>query len=164
MARSPVMTGWAHSPFGKLEDADTEGLMARVVRPALDHAGIEPSEVDGVFVGIMNNGFQAQDFQGAIPGVIEPALADKPAVRIEDACASGSAAIYAALNFLEAGQGKAALVVGAEKMTAKPTAETGSILLGASYRKEEADVEGGFAGIFARIAQNYFQRYGDRSE
>ena len=164
MARSPVMTGWAHSPFGKLEDADTEGLMARVVRPALDHAGIEPSEVDGVFVGIMNNGFQAQDFQGAIPGIIEPALADKPAVRIEDACASGSAAIYAALNFLEAGQGKAALVVGAEKMTAKPTAETGSILLGASYRKEEADVEGGFAGIFARIAQNYFQRYGDRSE
>jgi len=49
-------------------------------------------------------------------------------------------------------------------MTAKPTAEIGDLLLGASYRKEEAEVEGGFAGIFARIAQNYFQRYGDRSE
>ena len=94
----------------------------------------------------------------------EPALASKPAIRLEDACASGSAAMYAALNFLEAGQGKVALVVGAEKMTAKPTAEAGDILLGASYRKEEAEVEGGFAGIFARIAQNYFQRYGDRSE
>ncbi len=82
---------------------------------------------------------------------------------MENACATGSAAIYAALNFLEAGQGKVALVIGAEKMTAKPTAETGDILLGASYRKEEAGVEGGFAGIFARIAQNYFQRHGDRS-
>jgi len=164
VARSAFMTGWAHSPFGKLEDPDTEGLMARVVRPALDHAQVAAEDVDGIFVGIMNNGFQKQDFQGAIPGLIEPALANKPAVRVEDACASGSAAIYAALNFLEAGQGKVALVVGAEKMTARPTAEIGDLLLGASYRKEEAQVEGGFAGIFARIAQNYFQRYGDRSE
>jgi acetyl-CoA C-acetyltransferase len=164
VARSAIITGWAHSPFGKLEDPDTEGLMAHVLRPALDHAQIGPEDVDGIFVGIMNNGFQKQDFQGAVPGLIEPALASKPAVRVEDACASGSAAIYAALNFLEAGQGKVALVVGAEKMTAKPAAEIGDILLGASYRKEEAEVDGGFAGIFARIAQNYFQRYGDRSE
>jgi acetyl-CoA C-acetyltransferase len=138
--------------------------MARVLRPALDHAEIVADDVDGVFVGIMNNGFQKQDIEGAIPGLIEPALANKPAVRVEDACASGSAAIYAAHNFLEAGQGKVALVVGVEKMTAKPAAEVGDILLGASYRKEEAEVEGGFAGIFARITQNNFQRYGDRSE
>ncbi len=164
MARSAFITGWAHSPFGKLEDPDTEALMTRVVRPALDHAQVAASEVDGIFVGVMNNGFQRQDFQGALPALAEPALASKPAVRLEDACATGSAAIYSALNFLEAGQGKVALVVGAEKMTAKPNAETGDILLGASYRKEEAEVEGGFAGIFARIAQNYFQRYGDRSE
>jgi acetyl-CoA C-acetyltransferase len=164
MARKAFITGWSHSPFGKLEDPDTEALMARVVRPALDHAQVAPAEVDGIFVGVMNNGFQKQDFQGALVALSEPGLASKPAVRLEDACATGSAAVYAALNFLEAGQGKVALVVGAEKMTAKPTAETGDILLGASYRKEEAEVEGGFAGIFARIAQAYFQRYGDRSE
>ncbi len=163
MARKALITGWAHSPFGKLEDPDTEALMARVVRPALGHAQVAPEEVDGIFVGVMNNGFQKQDFQGALVALNEPALASKPAVRLEDACATGSAALYAALNFLEAGQGKVALVVGAEKMTSKPTAETGDILLGASYRKEEAEVEGGFAGIFARIARNYFQRYGDRS-
>ncbi|MGO9462486.1 MAG: thiolase domain-containing protein, partial [Rhodomicrobium sp.] len=112
MARSAFITGWAHSPFGKLEDPDTEALMARVVRPALDHAQIAPEDVDGIFVGVMNNGFQKQDFQGALPALSEPALASKPAVRLEDACATGSAAIYAALNYLEAGQGKVALVVG----------------------------------------------------
>ncbi len=153
MARKALITGWSHSPFGKLEDPDTEALMARVVRPALDHAQVAPGEVDGIFVGVMNNGFQKQDFQGALVALSEPGLASTPAIRLEDACATGSAAVYAALNFLEAGQGKVALVVGAEKMTAKPTAETGDILLGASYRKEEAEVEGGFAGIFARIAQ-----------
>ncbi len=72
MARSAFITGWSHSPFGKLEEPDTEGLMARVLRPALDHAGLAPEDVDGVFVGVMNNGFQSQDFQGAIPGLIEP--------------------------------------------------------------------------------------------
>ena len=72
MARSAFMTGWTHSPFGKLEDPDTEGLIARVLRPALDHAQIAAEDVDGIFVGIMNNGFQKQDFQGAIPGLIDP--------------------------------------------------------------------------------------------
>jgi acetyl-CoA C-acetyltransferase len=163
MARAAFITGWAHSPFGKLEEPDTEALMARVIRPALDHAGTGQEDVDAIFVGVMNNGFQKQDFQGALPALGEPALAAKPAVRLEDACATGSAAIYAALNFLEAGQGKTALVVGAEKMTATPLAQTSDILLGASYRKEEGETQGGFAGIFARIAQNYFQRYGDRS-
>jgi acetyl-CoA C-acetyltransferase len=163
VARSAFITGWAHSPFGKLEDPGAEALMARVVRPSLDHAEIAAEDVDAVFVGVMNNGFQKQDFLGAIPGMIEPALAQKPALRVEDACATGSAAIHAALNFIAAGQGTVALVIGAEKMTAKSTAETGDILLGACYRKEEAEVEGGFAGIFARIAQTYFQRYGDRS-
>jgi acetyl-CoA C-acetyltransferase len=91
-------------------------------------------------------------------------LANVPAVRLENACATGSAALYTAMDFIESGRGRVALVVGAEKMTAKPTAETGDILLGASYRREEADVEGGFAGLFGRIAQQYFQKYGDRSE
>lgn len=49
-------------------------------------------------------------------------------------------------------------------MTALPTAEVGEILLSACYRAEEADISGGFAGQFGRIAEAYFQRYGDRSE
>lgn len=159
-----AIVGWAHSPFGKLEDADTEALMGRVTGAALEHAGIEAPQVDGVFVGVFNAGFQKQDFQGALPALSVPGLAHTPALRVENACATGSAAINSALDFIESGRGKVALVVGAEKMTAKPTAEVGDILLNASYRKEEAEIEGGFAGVFGRIAQTYFQRYGDRSE
>ncbi|MDO6587994.1 acetyl-CoA acetyltransferase [Salipiger sp. 1_MG-2023] len=158
------IAGWAHTRFGKSDSPDTEALMAEVVVPALDHAGITAAEVDGIFVGCMNNGFSKQDFIGALPGMVAEELATKPAVRLENACATGSAALYAALDFIEAGRGKVALVVGVEKMTALPTAEVGDILLGASYRKEEADVAGGFAGLFGRIAQGYFQKYGDQSE
>ncbi|WP_309084236.1 acetyl-CoA acetyltransferase [Chelativorans sp.] len=163
MSKAQIV-GWAHTPFGKSELADTEALMASVAAPALAHAGVEPGDVDGIFVGVMNNGFSKQDFQGALVAMTNEALAHVPAVRLENACATGSAAIYTAMDFIEAGRGRIALVLGAEKMTSTPTAEVGDILLGASYRKEEADVDGGFAGLFARIAQNYFQRYGDRSE
>ena len=158
------IVGWAHSPFGKSELEDTEQLMASVATPAMDHAGIDMNDLDGIFVGVMNNGFSKQDFQGALVAMGNEKLAHVPATRLENACATGSAALYSAMDFIEAGRGRIALVVGAEKMTALPTSEVGDILLCASYRKEEADVEGGFAGLFGRIAQTYFQRYGDHSE
>ena len=163
MARASIV-GWAHTPFGKLEDPDVESLMARVSGEALAHAGVGPEDVDGIYVGVMNNGFSKQGFEAAQVALHQPDLAYVPATRVENACATGSAALYTALDFVESGRGRIALVVGAEKMTAKPVAETSDILLSASYRKEEADIDGGFAGVFGRIAQGYFQRYGDRSE
>ena len=83
---------------------------------------------------------------------------------IENACASGSAAIHGARDFLLSGRGRFALVIGVEKMTATPGKEVGDILLKASYRKEEADIPAGFAGVFGRIAEKYFQRHGDQSD
>ena len=56
------------------------------------------------------------------------------------------------------------LVVGVEQMTTTPPAEIGRNLLKASYVREEADIDGGFAGIFGQIAGRYFQRWGDQSD
>ena len=156
--------GWGHTAFGKSDHPDTESLMADAVAQALAHAQIGAADVDGIFAGVFNNGFSKQDFQGALVAMGDARFAHTPATRFENACATGSAALHSAMNFIEAGRGRIALVVGAEKMTATPTAEVGDILLSASYRAEEADVEGGFAGLFGQIAQGYFQRYGDRSE
>lgn len=160
----PQIVGWAHTHFGRSEAPDTTALMAEVVGPALAHACVGAGDVDGIFVGCFNNGFQRQDFQGALVAIGTEGLDHVPAVRVENACATGSAALHAAMDFIAAGRGRVALVVGAEKMTATPVAEVGDILLGASYRAEEADVEGGFAGIFGMLANTYFQRHGDRSE
>ncbi len=158
------IVGWAHTPFGKLDDPDVESLMARVSGEALAHAGVGTEQVDGIYVGVMNNGFSKQGFEAAQVALGLPALSQVPAMRLENACATGSSALYAALDFIESGRGRVALVVGAEKMTAKTVAETSDILLSASYRKEESNIDGGFAGVFGRIAADYFQRYGDRSQ
>lgn len=156
--------GWGHTQFGKSDHPDTESLMAAAIPQALDHAGLSPEDVDGIFVGVFNNGFSKQDFQGGLVAMGDERFTHTPAIRFENACATGSAALHGAMDFIEAGRGRIALVVGAEKMTATPTAEVGDILLSASYRKEEAEVDGGFAGLFGQIAAKYFQRYGDRSE
>ena len=160
----PLIVGWAHTKFGKSGAPDTMALMAEVARPALDHAGVPPEAVDGIFTGVYNNGFSRQDFQGALVAMGTPELAGVPFLRTENACATGSAALYAAADFIASGRGKVALVIGAEKMSATPGDQVGDILLSASYFPEEGQIPGGFAGVFGRITENYFQRHGDRSE
>jgi acetyl-CoA C-acetyltransferase len=158
------IVGWAHTPFGKLEEPDVESLMARVARAAIDDAGVAASEIDGVFVGLFNNGFSKQDFPSSLVMQSVPELRFKPATRYENACATGTAAVHGARDWIAAGRGRIALVVGAEKMTATPGAVVGDILLNASYRAEEGDIPAGFAGVFGRIAERYFQKYGDQSD
>jgi acetyl-CoA C-acetyltransferase len=72
--------------------------------------------------------------------------------------------LYGGRDFLAAGRGRRALVIGVEKMSAVSTAQAGDNLLGASYRREEGDIPAGFAGVFGRIAERYFQRFGDASD
>jgi acetyl-CoA C-acetyltransferase len=160
---TPQIVGWAHSKFGKAPEGDVEQLIASTVPEALDHAGITASDVDGIFVGVYNNGFSRQAFEGALVGMAVPELANVPSVHLENACATGSAALYAALDFIAAGRGRIALVVGAEKMSATPGVEVGDILLTAAYRAEEGEIDGGFAGVFGQIANRYFQAHGDQS-
>jgi acetyl-CoA C-acetyltransferase len=158
------IVGWAHTPFGKLEDPDVESLIGRVARSAIEDAGIAATEIDGIFVGLFNNGFSKQDFPSSLVLQGLPELRFTPSTRYENACASGSAAVHGARDFLAAGRGRFALVVGAEKMTATPGAQVGDILLSAAYRKEEGEIPAGFAGVFGRIAERYFQKYGDQSD
>jgi acetyl-CoA C-acetyltransferase len=160
-----AIIGWAHSRFGKLEEApDAEALIGLVAREAIADAGLEPHEVDAVFLGTFNGGFQAQDFPSSLVFQAVPELRFKPATRFENACATGTAAIHGALDFLGAKRGRVTLVIGVEKMTATPGPRVGEILLSASHLKTESGIEAGFAGVFARIAEAYFQRHGDSSD
>lgn len=158
------IVGWAHSPFGKLEVPDVESLIGLVALPAIRSSKLEPQDIDAVFVSLFNCGFGKQDFPSSLPMQSVPELHGKPAMRCENACASGSAAIYAARDFIAAGRGWTALVVGAEKMTGVAAADAGARLLNASYHKEEGEIPAGFAGLFGRVAEAYFRRYGDQSD
>ncbi|MEM8796651.1 MAG: acetyl-CoA acetyltransferase [Pseudomonadota bacterium] len=158
-----VITGWAHSKFGKLEDETLESLITGVAADAIKHAEIEPGDIDAIYLGNFNGGFTEQGFAASLVSLADDALRYVPSTRVENACATGSAAIHQAINAIDAKRAKTVLVVAVEKMTEVSTRDAGRLLLRASYHKEEADIEGGFAGVFGQLAQAYFQKYGDQS-
>ncbi|MGQ3283763.1 acetyl-CoA acetyltransferase [Bosea sp. (in: a-proteobacteria)] len=161
---SAAIVGWAHTPFGK-QDAETiESLIVRVTTDALIDAGITADQVDEIVLGHFNAGFSAQDFTASLVLQADPALRFKPATRVENACATGSAAVQQGVRAIKAGAARIVLVVGVEQMTTTPGPEIGKNLLKASYLPEEGATQGGFAGVFGGIAAAYFQRHGDQSD
>jgi acetyl-CoA C-acetyltransferase len=158
------IVGWAHTPFGKLSGETVESLVVRVASEALADAGIAAKDVDEILLGHFNAGFSAQDFTASLVLQASPDLRFKRATRVENACATGSAAVHGALQSIASRAARIALVVGVEQMTTTAPAEIGRNLLKASYVREEADIDGGFAGIFGQIAGHYFQRWGDQSD
>ncbi|HEX3497750.1 MAG TPA: acetyl-CoA acetyltransferase [Stellaceae bacterium] len=158
------IVGWAHTKFGKHENEDIESLIVRVASDAVHDAGLAPADIDAVYLGTFNGGFVRQDFPASLVFQADPAFRFKPATRVENACATGSAAIHQGLNAIGAKRARTVLVVGVEKMSEVTGPRVGDILMSASYLKEDSAIEGGFAGVFGRITQAYFQRYGDQSD
>jgi acetyl-CoA C-acetyltransferase len=156
--------GWAHTPFGRLSNETVESLIVRVAVESLADAGLGPKDVDEIVLGHFNAGFSEQDFTAALVLQASPDLRFKRATRVENACATGSAAVHQGIKTIEARAARVVLVVGVEQMTTTPAPDIGRNLLKASYVSEEADIDGGFAGIFGKIAGLYFQKWGDQSD
>src|SRR5512137_1102148 len=152
------IVGWAHTPFGRLDGETVESLIVRVANGALADAGISAADVDEIMLGHFNAGFSPQDFTASLVLQADPKLRFKPTTRVENACATGTAAVHQGIRAIEAGAAKIVLVVGVEQMTRTPSAEIGKNLLRASYLPEDGDTPGGLAGVFGKIAQSYFQK------
>src|SRR5277367_4952276 len=120
--------GWAHTPFGRLDTETVESLIVRVATQALADAAIAAGEVDEILLGHFNAGFSLQDFTASLVLQASPDLRFKRATRVENACATGSAAVHQGLRAIKAGA-RFVLVVGVEQMRATPPAEIGRNLL-----------------------------------
>ena len=75
------IVGWAHSKFGKLEDG-LEALIVKVAAEAIRDAGMTPQDIDQIFLGTMNAGFQRQEFPSSLVLQTDPALRFKPATHV----------------------------------------------------------------------------------
>ena len=131
-------------------------MIVPVAAEAIKDAGLAPADIDEIYIGTFNGGFVRQDFPSSLVLQLDPALRFKRTTRVENACATGSAAIYQGLNAIAAKKARIVLVVGVEKMSEVSGAQVGDLLIRAAYLKEEGAIEGGFAGVFGRIAQSLF--------
>jgi len=156
------IVAWGHTAFARHEQLSLEDLILQAAAEAIEHAGVDAADIDSIWVGHFNSGMVTDGFPASLVLGLDNGLRFKPATRLENACASGSAAVYAARNSIRCGDSKLALVIGAEKMTALDTAGAARALGGASYQKEEAGLS--FPQIFSGFARAYFDAYGDHSE
>jgi len=155
------IVGWGHTKFGRLED-NLEQLIIKAAKEAIEHAGVDPNDIDGIWLGHYNGGLVTDGFPSSLALQIDPQLRFTPSTRLENACASGSAAIHGARNAINSGNAKIALIIGVEKMTEKDTKGVTESLMTASYQAEESEVS--FPQVFGRFADSYFQKYGNKSD
>ncbi len=138
-----------------------ESLLTQAIDQALEDAEVDAKDIDEIFLGHFNGGLAAQDFTASLALQSQPEMRFKPTTRVENACATGTAAVHAGIRAISSGQAHRVLVAGVEKMTDCPN--VGEILARASYLKEEAHFDS-FADVFSYITQCYFERYGDQSD
>lgn len=136
-------------------------LMLEAGRGALADAGITGKDVAGVWVGSCAPGlFANQEHLAAFATEIDPeGLRFKSMTRCEDACASGSVALYDALYAVESGRAKVALVLGVEKMNLLSTKGVTHALATCSYWPEEGGMAVSFPCLFAEYAKGYKAHY-----
>ena len=147
------IVGWAHSRFGKLEGETLESLITKVAADALEHAGIGPEDVDEIVLGHFNAGFSPQDFTASLVLQADDRLRFKPATRVENACATGSAAVRQGIRAIDASaHDRAGRRRRADDDDARPgdrQEPAARILSARGWRHARP----GFAGVFGKIAR-----------
>jgi acetyl-CoA C-acetyltransferase len=137
-------------------------LAVQACAAALDDARTD--QVDAVIVG----NYAAGEFAGQYN--LGPLLADQlhltpaPALSVEAACASGTAAMHVATLAVASGYYDSVLVAGLEHMTGVGTPTATRILSSASDRDHERDQGVTFTGLNAMLMRRYLQEFGVRHE
>jgi acetyl-CoA C-acetyltransferase len=129
---------------------------------AVTDAGLEPSEIDAIWIGSCSPSlFVNQEHVGPLGVEVSPEdFRFLPTTRVEGACASSSVALYNALYGIESGRYKRVLVMGVEKMSLLNTKGVTHALACSSYWPEEGGRGMTFPGLFAEYAKGYKKQYG----
>jgi len=118
-----VIVGGARTPIGKLSGALSSftamDLGGMAIKAALDRAGVDPADVDYVFMGHVLQAGQGQITarQAAAKAGIPMSV---PATTVNKVCLSGLNSIYLADQMIQSGDAEVVVAGGMESMTAAP--------------------------------------------
>jgi len=159
----PRVAGVGLTHFGSHPARTSRDLFAEAGLAALDDAGVDPTDVEGVFYGnFMGDIAEHQGHQG--PLAAEALGVDAPATRYESACASSGVALRQAVRDMRNGEADVLVVGGAERMTNLDTEETTEALAIAADDLYEVRAGMTFPGAYALMARAYFEKYGGSRE
>ncbi len=154
--REVCVIGLGMTKFGELWNKSLRDIFVEAGLKAIDDAGVD--HIDAMYVGSMTPGlFVGQEHIGALMADYL-GVAPIPAVRIESACASGGFAFRQAFLDVASGMNDIVLAGGIEKMT--DGADVTYALSTAADQEYECYQGITFPGLYAMIANAYFEKYG----
>ncbi len=163
MANRVAIVGVGHSKFGKRTDVNVAELAFESIKRAVEDSGIDKKEIKNVVVGSAGGWYEE-----ALPAVIVNEYAGLQSVgtmRVEAACASGSAAVKVAFNSVATGESDVALAVGVEKMTEVDTLTSVELIGRAgSYMWEFENYGMTFPAYYALYAVSHMNKFGTTEE
>ncbi len=158
-----AVVGVGHSRFGKRTDVNVAELAFESIKQAVDDAGVDKKDVKNVVVGSAGGWYEE-----SLPAVIVNEYAGLDSVgtmRVEAACASGSAALKSAYNSIISGEGEVAMAVGVEKMTEVDTLTSVELIGRAgSYMWEFENYGMTFPAYYALYAVAHMNKFGTTEE
>ena len=161
--RDVAIVGVGHSVFGNRYDVRMDELAFEAVKEALLDAGLSAKDVEFVVCANMG-GWSAE----ALPAVLCSEYCGtlpKGSMRVEAACASGSAAILVAYNLVASGYVNVALALGVEKMHESPSpVQVELIGRAGNYFWEYENFGMTFPAYYALHATAYMWKYGLKEE
>ncbi len=162
LGRGVAMVGAGMSRFGAFPDKSSRDLFVEAfkdLRASVDH-GFDPATIETIYIG--NFSSDLFERQAHIAPIMADAvgLVPRPAVRVEDACASGGVALRQGVMAVASGLADVVLVGGVERMTKLPTAEVTDTLGAAADAQYEVPAGFTFPGFYAAMATAYMARYG----
>lgn len=166
LGRGVAVVGVGSSHFGAFADKSSRDLFVEAfadLRTSVDK-GMDPRTIEALYLG----NFASELFEGQ--GHTAPIMADAagllpvPAVRVEDACASGGVALRQGIMAIASGMSDVVLVGGVERMTRLPIAQVTDTLGAAADVLYEVPAGFTFPGLYATIATAYMHRYGMQPE
>jgi acetyl-CoA C-acetyltransferase len=159
--RKVAVVGVGTSKFGNRADVSLPELAWEAVKEALDDARLGPEDVQGFVVGNVG-GWSSE----ALPAVVVGeycGLVPKSGIRVEAACATGSAAVRTAYHMIASGEADIVMAVGVEKMNESPTPTVVEFIGRAgNYFWEFENFGLTFPGYYALYATAYMQEGGHR--
>lgn len=150
-----------HPDFGKRENPTLRELLTDAVTAAAAAIDADLSLVDRGYIGnFVAELFVNQGHLGAALAGVHPALAHKPTMRVEGACASGGLAMICGVDALRAGS-DVVLVTGVEVQTTQSARVGGDYLArAADYERQRPLDDFTFPALFARRMRAYREAYG----
>jgi len=158
-----AIIGVGHSKFGKRVDVSIPELAWEAVKEAMNDANVEQQDIEFVSIGSFGI-WSSEESPGAL--ILEQAgLTPAEVMRVETACATGSAAVKAAYMAVASGLTDIAMAIGVEKMNEVGTAENLEVLgrIG-NYFWEFEHFGPTFVGYYALYATAYMNKYGATEE